>query len=444
MLSLIALSALLLSVLVPPFQSPDELDHVKRAYLLSRGQLLLETSPGEGSGGMVDTGLLTYMSVFWHLPFKPEQKMTAAGMLQSRSLQWTRQQTFSPAPGTGYYLPLAYLPQAAALAVGRHIGLSVDASYRAARLLSLLTALALVAWALRLHPLPPVVIGLLALPMTLFQLTSASLDGVSYALALLSLACYLHASQARGATRPWVLATFTVAVFIVITCRFHLFPMVLLFAALWQMTGRRTMLWAGVTICLLALAWTVLAMQSTVDPRVATGTPARTVLLHYLADPGALLTLVVDTLNAPNYLATYVQSFIGILGWLDASFGAGQYTALGWGVVLLALASVGPAWRWRGREIGWRLLLLVCSIACVVLIFVALLVTWTPHPARVIEGVQGRYFWVPVLMACLALAPSTEVTGRLRRAALISVQLGFILLSTYSTASLLLTRYWAA
>ncbi|WP_326542800.1 DUF2142 domain-containing protein [Pseudorhodoferax sp.] len=444
MLALIALSALLLSMLTPPFQSPDEFDHVKRAYLLSRGQILLQSPPGEGSGGAVDTGLLAYMSVFWALPFKPDKKVTTADLAQARSVQWTREHTFSAAPGTGYYLPLAYLPQAMALAVSRYAGLSVDVSYRAARLAALLVAFAMLAWALRLHPLPPVAIGLLTLPMTLFQLASASLDAVTYALAVLALACYLHASRARGATRPRVLITFSVAMFVIITCRFHLFPMVLLFAALWQMTGRRAVLWAGMAVCVLALAWTMVAMQTTVDPRTVTGTSARTVLLHYLANPGTFLALVAHMLALPDYQDFYRQSFLGILGWLDARFDVEQYRWLGWGLAWLVLGSVGPFWRWRGHEIGWRVLLLACSIACVLLIFLALLATWNPHPAQVIEGVQGRYFWVPMLMACLALAPSAETSNRLHRRALVGAQLIFIAFSVYSTAGLLLTRYWAA
>ena len=442
MLALIVLSSLLLSVLVPPLQSPDEPDHLKRAYVLSRGHLLLQAPPGNASGGAVDTGLQAYLDAFWVLPFKPEQKVTGALLERARSLRWSGEESFSPAPGTGYYLPLGYLPQAVALAVGRHAGLSIDASYRAARLLSLATVLALAGLAMRLFPMPPVAIGLLALPMTLFQLSSATLDAVSYALTLLALACFLHASRARVATRPGVPIAFSVAVFIVITCRVHLFPLVLLFVPLWRMTGRRAVAWAGLAVCALGLAWTAWAMHATVDTRVTVGAPPDTILLHYLANPGALPAVLADTLA--KYRGIYVDTFLGRLGWLDAGFSARQYTWLGWGLVLLAAGSIGPFWRWRGSEIGWRLLLLACSAASALLVFVAMLVAWNPHPARVVEGVQGRYFWAPVLMACLALAPSAEAAGRLHRSALVGAQVVFIAFSVYSTAGLLLARYWAA
>ncbi len=442
LLALIALSSLLLSVLVPPFQSPDEFYHIKRAYLLSRGHLLLQAPPGEASGGAVDTGLLAYMDPFEALPFKPEQKVTGALLKQAGSLRWSREERFSPAPGTGYYLPLAYLPQAVALAVGRHAGLSIDVSYRAARLLSLLTVLALAGLAMRLFPMPPVAIGLLALPMTLFQLSSATLDPVAYALTLLALACFLHASRARAATRPAVLVAFSVAVLIVITCRVHLFPLVLLFLPLWRMTGRRAVLWAGLAVCALGLAWTLWAMHATVDTRVVIGARPGTVLLYYLTNPGTLPPLIGDTLT--KYQATYVETFLGRLGWLDAGFSERQHAWLGGGLLLLAVGSIGPFWRWRSSEIGWRLLLLACSIACVALIFVAMLVAWNPHPARIIDGVQGRYFWAPALMACLALAPPADETGRLHRRVFMGLQLAFIAFSAFITAELVLARYWGA
>jgi hypothetical protein len=36
------------------------------------------------------------------------------------------------------------------------------------------------------------------------------------------------------------------------------------------------------------------------------------------------------------------------------------------------------------------------------IVFAALLIQWTPHPATVILGVQGRYFFVPALLICVA------------------------------------------
>lgn len=39
------LGAGLLSWLIPPMQSPDEMSHINRAYVISQGHLLLQTLP---------------------------------------------------------------------------------------------------------------------------------------------------------------------------------------------------------------------------------------------------------------------------------------------------------------------------------------------------------------------------------------------------------------
>jgi len=66
----------LFSALIPPFQSPDEFDHIKRAYLLGKGQLILDTPTGQSSGGDVDSGLLKYMKLYRSLPFHSDAKVS--------------------------------------------------------------------------------------------------------------------------------------------------------------------------------------------------------------------------------------------------------------------------------------------------------------------------------------------------------------------------------
>ena len=63
---LLALAGWLLSLKIPPMQSPDENQHVARAYLLAHGDLTLSTLPSRNSGGWVDGGLVSSVS-YTHL-----------------------------------------------------------------------------------------------------------------------------------------------------------------------------------------------------------------------------------------------------------------------------------------------------------------------------------------------------------------------------------------
>src|SRR3954454_21018771 len=70
-------AAVVIAAIIPPFQSPDETDHIKRAYLLGKGVILLDKFADKGSGGLIDSGLLTYMSTYEVLRGRADQKMTA-------------------------------------------------------------------------------------------------------------------------------------------------------------------------------------------------------------------------------------------------------------------------------------------------------------------------------------------------------------------------------
>ena len=159
-----------LSGIIPPLQAPDEITHLSRAYLLSKGEVFLGTRGGV-TGGEIDSGLAEYMNLYQRLPLQYEKKLTASDLRSSHRMAWSgRRQFFINLSNTALYFPLPYLPQAFAFALGEHLQLSLDATYDLARLFSRVTTLGLLWAALLLYPMPIMVIALFAMPMTLFQL----------------------------------------------------------------------------------------------------------------------------------------------------------------------------------------------------------------------------------------------------------------------------------
>jgi hypothetical protein len=92
------------------------------------------------------------------------------------------------------------------------------------------------------------------------------------------------------------------------------------------------------------------------------------------------------------------------------------------------------------------------------IVFAALLIQWTPHPATVILGVQGRYFFVPALLIAVAFTrpfvrllnnvstvPSSPKTTLLQSWTQKISLVALILLSgtaLYCTSHLMLGRYY--
>lgn len=433
---LIFVGCTFLSVVIPPLKSPDEHDHIERAYLLGKGVIVLDQPEGKSSGGYIDGGLLKYLE-----SYQPSQeKLSAEEISYASDIKWSGQRVYDPSPGTGYYFPLIYLPQALGLCVGEWLDLSIDHSYRLARTFSLIAVALLLYTAFRLYPTNPLVLALIAIPMTLFQISSASLDGVSTALAIFSISAFLRISNDRRSSAIWVQYALTLAIIVLASSRIHTFPMLILLAATFFYTKEKRSLFLFSAAALFVLGWTLFALKTTVDLRVTIDESTSNIVAFYLQNPFQFFSVVWQTLSNNSLQTFYYKSFFGILGWLDAPFQEFYYKYFLAMISLIALLSVS----FRGWRDDWsqRLLLSLVSIISVLFIFFALLVTWTPHPAQVISGVQGRYFLVPSIIFAYGIAGNVGLFNDLRRSVANIIVCCLFVFSISSSVILLIDRYY--
>ncbi len=392
-------AAFAVSVVTPPFQAPDEFDHIHRAYLLTKGILILDTPPGQSSGGAADTGLLAYFKAFDSLPFRAEAKVSQTTMLESQSIRWTGEESFRPAPGMGYYFPAVYAPQALGIFLGRICGRPVASCCRLARFFALFAAASILLAALLVYPSNPLLFGILFLPMTLFQSGSASIDGITVALSALTVASFLRIVGDKEQMRSWMLWAFFLGLTLLATCKLNALPLFSLAAYLVLTLRRRLVLWQGAGATFLVAIWTLIAASATVDHRVALGKTPRELAFYFLCSPLELVRVLYASLGEiPNY----TRSFIGVLGWLDASLPDSAYPTLGLLLGISAVFSLGG----KSPRQGWgpRALLAGSAFAMCVMVILLMLVTWTPHPATCVQGVQGRYFLIASIPIAYALA----------------------------------------
>lgn len=437
---ILLLLSMAVSAILPPFMSPDENDHVKRAYFLTDGQIVLSSPENTNSGGMVDTGLLAYMnSYFSKFAQNRNYKLTKEDLAESGSIHWTGEEVFSPAPGTGFYFPALYIPQAIGLQVGKTLDLSVDHSYRLSRLFALIASIGLIIVAFRLTPPPTIVMAMLLLPMSLFQFASASLDGIAAAMSILAISLFVRIVRERNVTRNQLLAL-SVSILLVVTCRVHLMPMVLLPFITFIYTRRSASIWAGIAVTVVALSWTLFAMKTTVDARVVSDFKPTEIGIYYLLNPLSFLDIAYRTVSLPGELWFYFKSYVGLLGWLDVPLAIEVYS---WITIILALAiflSLSP------REItrlAWaKGTLVVCALASTMVIFLAMLLTWNKHPAVLIQGVQGRYFVVPMFLLAYALPSTYGAYSRGRAVASITLLTVLAAYSSYQTLAILTEKYY--
>jgi uncharacterized membrane protein len=432
-------SSAFLATLVPPFQSPDEFEHITRAYLLGRGEIVLGAPPGQSSGGAIDSGLNRYMERFADIPFDAKRKLTPAEMEAAKQIRWMDQQEFRPALGMAYYFPAIYAVHATGLFIGKGLDLSVDASYRLTRIILLIATCLILYGAFRLYRPPVLVLGLLVIPMSLFQFSSASLDGIATAIAILVISVFMRISQDRSNSSAMLFPVLMIGWLLIASSRLQLFPMVLLAVMAAFYIGRPKYLWIVGAAATSILAWQIVVMKTIVDGRVKLGASSAEIVSFYLHNPMNLIEVFVATLTNAERMRGYFSSFFGLLGWLDTPFNGKEYVYLLAMIVFIFVIS-GQIKLAIHNKINTGVLI-ATAMGAITIVFFAMLVTWTPHPAQLVDGVQGRYFLIPAIILAYGLNGEIETFNGLKRLILIGSLVVLSLYSLLNTVPLLMERY---
>ena len=449
--------SLLLSTVIPPFQSPDEFEHITRAYLLGNGDIVLKAPAGQSSGGMIDAGLARYMDAYSSLPFNPTKKLAAPEIEAAKTIQWQGLKEYRPALGMAYYFPGIYVVHALGLKVGEYLNLSVDASYQLTRVLLFIAIGLILYYSFSLYAPSYLTLALLMIPMSIFQFSSASLDGLATAIAIFIISAVL---KILDTTDNWSLNTttnaqpsgwrvtqaqlFYFAVFaylLLATSRLQAMSMlVLVAAAAYALKHRRYFLTTGFAAVAVIL-WQIVIIKTIVDGRVALGASSSTIILYYLNQPAAFFSVLQNTLTNTDVLRGYFSSFFGMLGWLDTPFKGKEYIYLLCITVSIGACSIDYQKLTKPKVLKTTVLALT-AVGSLAAIFLALLVTWTPHPAQVIDGVVGRYLLIPALLLSYGVTALKSHAGSLAHViggALLCVLGAYSTLITYE---LLINRYY--
>lgn len=399
---------LALNLVFPAFHGGDDYDHFKRAYTLAHGAFWPETVPGRSSGGMVDVALAALVeaqrpTIFeWprNGPRLPPAEPAPSGQGEAR---WSGEQIYSEFPGAISYLPLVYVPQAAAIWVGERTGLTVVQTVLLARLLNGFTAVAVITAALAGLPAGTAsVLLLLLLPKSLQQFASNSHVPLLHAVTISVLAFCLRSVAPGGAPRTRHFVLVAVGLLAAASARPPLAAMALV--PLWVAWRSRNKVGAA-AIALgvaMAVAWFAEVIPQVTDLRCGPVGDMPGKLLLF-AEQGPLLIARSVWWRG----AYYYQTFVGELGWGNGP--AGQLDPLPTWIYLavppvFGLALLVDAARPATVPGALRLLLILCSAAMVVATFAALYGICTAPESRIINGVQGPYLYGPALIFVPAVA----------------------------------------
>lgn len=406
-LALGLLYALALALLVPPFEVPDENAHFFRAYALSEGVLHGRVENGN-AGSDLPVSLQGLVRAFLGDALPERGPPRAHPWRQTLGHLATPLQpearAFTDYSTQAFYSPLGYVPQAAAIALGRGAGLGPLALLYAARIANPLAGMALIALALRCVPwMPFSIVAIAGLPMSMSLLGSTSADGQVIASALLFVALAQKGLRSGTWSILELLALFvTGAVFTSVKTAYG--PLLLLPLPALVVYGLRRRLLLGALLVPLAvvafdLGWLAYARDLVVIHRPGLQPDnAQAQMAYVLAHPAFTVFLIIRTMG--HNAVDFFQQMVGVFGWIQLRLPAAAYATAGVGLLAAVVAEAGrmrQALRW---SIAWNALLVLGAL---VLIGLALYLAWTPPGTPYVDGLQGRYF-IPLLPLALGSA----------------------------------------
>jgi hypothetical protein len=450
LISLVA-GALLIAI-TPPLRGPDEAEHFLRAYGIAQGDFVPRIVDGQGRKGVYLPARLERDLKFFddkkfanRTPGFSFWSVFAAHAQQDEPLSADADMpVFVLYGGSEGYSPIAYLPYAAAIVIGRAAHLDFLTLLYLMRAFGLLALTAVAAITIAIVPRVKWAFLVIALlPSALYSRAVVSADGASLACAMAAMALVVRGVLVPADDRPWqqslwlALGTLTKPP-----------QLALVLVAVMRRSGSawpsrlRTAAVVVLPSLVLAVLWTLASSADVAAYRLTAfmDVPPEQFdpvwKLHYmLGDPLLFPRLLLSTFT--DYGVPLWRQLIGVLGWLDAPLAGWTYPVL---TVLLAASFVGPlkADRAIGRRVAFACALTVAGY-CFAVLFIFFLV-WTTLDATQIDGVQGRYF-VPALPAA-ALGVAALVRRGLPENIRATIALAAAILSCAASVAAVLRVDW--
>lgn len=402
-------TGLLISLITPPGQSPDEPAHLARAAGLLHGAILavrkpdidpLTGKPEMHTGVKADAGL--FSAGFGHVTEMANRPVvTSQGFLADRAVPADHDRIFVNLPNTATYFPIAYVPAALGLALGLAVHAPPFACFLLARLCMLAAYIMVGGLAIWLAAYGEALLfTVLLLPMTLFLGSTLNQDGLLTAMTCLACAALTRGNRVLGLVL-FALVLGSKPPYILLLGVFLL--------PLFQPGFRRRAVEVAATLAPL-LFWIGLIVVFVVVPYgkaayhpgpLYTGTQtlfdhanAHEQLKILLASPARFVTLPLHTLAMWWWVTLW--SMIGVLGPLQLVLPLPVIHAWAWCLLAAVVGSCFtrrepvPLWVSGVNFIAVALLL---GVTCW-LIMIVFYLDWTNVGEDYVDGIQGRYLLI--------------------------------------------------
>lgn len=387
-----------------PFQSPDEYAHFYRAYQISEGHLLCEHYKNE-NGAYVPVTLVESKEVIFSKVVigNKEKKFRKEDIITSFNTKLNpKKMMFMSIPNTAAYCPILYLPQAMGIEIGKILNQSPLMLMYLGRFFNLIFSTTIIYFAIKNLPVKKNLLFLYGLiPMLLYQSASLSADGFTNSICIFTITYFakLAISHKKSVEKREIIAMFLLVILVSLTKQVY-FLITLLYFLIpkTKFKSKKHYITIGVSLILVtALVNLLWAKISGTDPTTLnqTGVVPKDQIVFILAHPLLYIKIFIKTLSIETF--SYINSFIGVLGWLEVTLP--KYIVISY-VPMLIIATLNG--KVKCFDFKQRKIMALIFLATFVLIMTAIYVTWTSVGGQKVIGIQGRYFIPIVLLLLLA------------------------------------------
>ncbi len=389
---------LLMVIVTPPFQVPDEYAHFYRSFHLSEGKIKakkVRLNDREDVGEFLPQSLkMTVDSVSQDLPFHSKNKQKIEDLISVFHIPLNaKDKTFLDFPNTAMYPPFPYIPQALGVFCGRLLNCPPIVLMYLGRISNLALWILIVYAAIKITPVFKWVFFLLALaPMSIFLAASLSADAFTNSIALLFIAIVLNEAFAKTSkiTISDISALFLAAILVALSKLAYL-PITLLVFLIpadrfSSTTGK--ILWSlsvfGVS-AVVSAGWTLYIGDIYIP--LADSAPSSQLDFIFTHPLKFIYILAYSIIRQHKFTVIY---FLGdSLGWLDTSLPKKLIHPY---FVILVIVALMDRQKDVWISLKAKLFTSIIFMANVCLIFTLLYLSWTAPMREQVQGMQARYF----------------------------------------------------
>jgi uncharacterized membrane protein len=432
---------ILMTIIFPPFQTPDDIVHFMRAYEISEGKL----SPAMGKKSYLPVAVDEFISIggFEDLQYNADAKVNYLNYRSSMKLRIDRynlrEQKLTNA---SIYAPHQYIPQVIGIKIGKLLRLPIIGIYNLGRIFSLIFWILCIYAAIKLSPFGKKIILLIGLmPVSIQQVVSYSADTVLNASCiLLTVYCFhLYTEKTKVSIKNKLfLAVLALSIML---SKFVYAPMLLLMLVISSdsfKSSREKKRFLITTISTALITYVLWLLVSSVGEGLAVK-PER-------VDPTAQLKNIIH--NPLSYIIAlnntfvknlryYYDSLVGIMGWLDTPLPYYILISYQFLYVFFGITSAGKYT--ISTKCKYLLIFIVFSTG--IAIVSALYITWTPVGHNIVQGVQGRYFLPVVLPVLLSLGKLISISDFKSKVDIRNLYM-YLVFVIFTTINTIIMRYY--